>query len=389
MPLRVLQLCAVDFTVKNFLWPLIYFLEDEGFEVTTACCPGPHFEEMKSEGLRMHPIRIKRSYDVLSHWLAIRKLTDYLKRYPFDIIHVHTPIAALIGRIAATRAKVPIRIYTAHGFYFHDRMNPLLRAAHITLERYGGKRCDYIFTQSDEDRQTAIDKKIIPANRIRTIGNGVDFKRFSPESVSEEEQAKLRAEFNIEPEDRVVAVIGRLVPEKGYHELFDAILGMRISGTKVKLLVVGDALGSDRGGGKSVFAKQINDLGETVAFAGLREDIPALLSLAEVYTLPSHREGMPRSIIEAMGMELPVVATDIRGSREEVVEGETGLLVPVGDHRALADAIGGLIANPQRARQMGLAGRQRAEEHFSEEFVLQRQLETYRRLIAEKGLSGR
>lgn len=372
--MRILQLCAVDFTADKFLKPLIRFLESKGCEVVTACSRGEAFARLEAEGLRMKAIEIRRSYDVLAHRRSISELAAYLRRERFDVVHVHTPVAALIGRIAATRAEVPIRFYTAHGFYFHERMNPLLFRAHVALERFGARRCDFIFTQSEEDRLTAIREGIMPEEKIRAIGNGVDLERFSPAAPREEERQRLREELGIAPRDRVVAMIGRLVPEKGCGELFEAIARLRAEFPRLRLLAIGKALDSDR----SRLANP-SSLGDAAIFTGQRGDIPALLSLAEIFTLPSWREGMPRSIIEAMAMGLPVVATDIRGCREEVVEGETGLLTGVRDVPALAGALRDLLRDPDQARRMGTAGRMRAERLYDERDVLRRQWEIYRK----------
>jgi len=378
--MRVLQLCAVDFTVRNFLTQLVRFLESKGCAVVTACSPGEEFARLETEGFRMKAIDIRRSYNLLAHRRSIHDLTRYLRREPFDVVHVHTPVAALIGRIAATRAGVPVRLYTAHGFYFHDRMPTPLYRAHVALERFGARRCDFVFTQSEEDRQTAIRERIMPEERIATIGNGVDLQRFSRARVTEDERARLRAELRIAPEDRVITIIGRLVAEKGYGELFEAVRRLRMEFPRLRLLVIGKALPSDRD------SLAESSLGEAVIFAGLRRDIPALLSLAEVYTLPSWREGMPRSIIEAMALGLPVVATAIRGCREEVVEGQTGHLVPVRDPSALAEALGDLLRDPRKALEFGRAGRARAELLYDERDVLLRQWEVYERFARTRRL---
>lgn len=391
MPLRVLQLCAVDFTVKNFLRPLIHFLKDRGFEVITACSPGPYFPELEKEGLILVPLPISRSMHLPRHLKSTMQLYHYLQRNRFDIIHVHTPIASLIGRLAARFAGVPIRIYTAHGFYFHDEMPPARRLFHIMLERMAGRWSDFIFTQSEEDRVTAIREKIAKPDRIITIGNGVNMERFDPERIPEEEKAKRREEFHIPPDAPVVGIIGRMVREKGYMEFIEAAALILREVPRTHFLCIGDELQSDHDASKTLFLSRIRELGlqDRIHFAGMRSDIPELLSIMTVYTLPSYREGMPRSIIEAMGMGIPVVATRIRGCREEVVEGETGYLVPPRDTISLAQAALGLLKAPDRVKVMGCAGRERALSLFSEKLVLERQLDIYEKLIRENGLEAR
>ncbi len=391
MALRVLQLCAVDFTVKNFLRPLIHFLTEEGFNVTTACSEGPFFPELKKEGLRLEAIPISRSMNVLKHIQSTVRLYRYLKKARFDIIHVHTPIASLIGRLGARWAKVPIKIYTAHGFYFHDDMLAAKRRFHISLERLGARWGDFIFTQSEEDRITAIREKITTPDRIVTIGNGVDIERLNPERIPVVERENRRREFNIPQDAPVVGIIGRMVREKGYREFIEAAAQVLNKVPSAHFLAIGDALGSDYDASKAEFQKRIHALNLTkrIHFAGMRSDIPELLCILTVYTLPSYREGMPRSIIEAMAMARPVVATRIRGCREEVVDGETGYLVPPRDSAALARSVITLLQNPERALAFGKAGRARAITQFSEELVLKRQLAIYEKLIREKGLEGR
>ncbi|MGC8827667.1 MAG: glycosyltransferase, partial [Anaerolineae bacterium] len=127
-------------------------------------------------------------------------------------------------------------------------------------------------------------------------------------------------------------------------------------------------------------------LGRWTAFAGYREDIPRLLAGADIYVLPSLSEGMPRSILEAMAMELPVIASDIRGCRELVVDGETGLLVPPADADALAEALRRLAGDADLQRKMGEAGRRRVQQEFDERLVFQRLEEGYRDILQAKGL---
>jgi len=156
---------------------------------------------------------------------------------------------------------------------------------------------------------------------------------------------------------------------------------------EARLLVVGDTLDSDRDQkAKQTLRRLIysNGLASRVIFTGFVDDVPRLMAAFDLFVLPSHREGMPRTVIEAMAAGKPVVATNIRGCREEVVHGGTGLLVPAKDPQALADAIIQILCNPQEAKKMGEAGRKRAEEFFDEQQVLDRQVEVYRRLVERK-----
>lgn len=390
MKIKILQVCAVDFTVKNFLKPLIRFLGDEGFDVTTVCSKGNYFPELETDGIKMVALPISRSMNILSHVRSIFLLYKYLKREKFHIIHVHTPIAALIGRVAGFLAGVPIRIYTAHGFYFHDEMPPLKKKIFVSLERFGHLFGDFIFTQSDEDRRSAIAEKICSENEIVTIGNGIDMKRFDPAKVSEETKMRLREEFGIVEGDKVVAIIGRIVREKGYFEFFQAAAEILKINRAVKFIVIGDALKSEHDISKQEIFDFVEKSGikSSVIFAGMRSDIPEVLSIADVFTLPSHREGMPRSIIEAMAMGKPVVTSDIRGCREEVVDGETGYIIPLKDASALKEKIAELLESPEKARAFGENGRKRALLLYSEDIVLKKQLLIVKKLIEQKKISS-
>ena len=170
----------------------------------------------------------------------------------------------------------------------------------------------------------------------------------------------------------VIAMIGRLVAEKGYPELFEAMRAV-----DAQLWVIGERLKSDHAQAIDAQIEAVQRdpvLKQRVRFLGYRGDVPALLRAADIFTLPSHREGMPRSIVEAMLSGLPVVATDIRGSREEVVDGETGYLVPLGDVAALARALERLARDPDLRRSLGAAGRARALDLHDESKIVARQI---------------
>ena len=369
--MKICQLCAVDFTLYHFLTRLMIGLEEAGHEVVGICSDGPYVEKARALGLKIEPVEIARSFNLLKHAGTYRRLLALFRRERFDLVHVHTPVAALIGRIAAWHAEVPRIVYTAHGFYFHEGMPIWKRAIFVLLEWLHGRVTDALLTQAEEDAEAARRYRLCRGGLIAAIGNGVDVERFRPASDAAERAATRRALDT--PEDAVVILmVGRLVAEKGYLELFPAMRQV-----EAVLWVAGERLPSDHASAiDAALAEIARDpvLGRRIRFLGYRDDVPALMRAADIFTLPSYREGMPRSIIEAMVSGLPVVATDIRGAREEVVPGETGALVPVRDVPALAQALGRLVADPGLRARQGAAGRARALALYDEAKVVARQI---------------
>lgn len=368
--MKICQLCAVDFTLYHFLRPLIHGMAAEGHDVVAVCAEGAYLDAVRADGIRVETVPFERSFNLRSHWHAYRRLKRLFRQEKFDLVHVHTPVAALIGRIAAWRTGVPRIAYTAHGFYFHDGMAPLKRRLFIGLEWLAGRLTDVLFTQSAEDAETARRYHLCRGGVIEAIGNGSDPARFTP--ADEATRAALRRDLDAGPDDTVILMVGRLVAEKGYPELFAAMRHV-----DAVLWVAGDRLPSDHADAIDDWIARIGrdeTLAKRIKLLGYRSDMPALMAAADIFTLPSHREGMPRSIAEAMLCGLPVVATDIRGSREEVVDGETGLLVPVNDSAALAGALSALVTDKDKRQRFGAASLQRARDLFDETKIVARQI---------------
>ncbi|MFC2081643.1 glycosyltransferase family 4 protein [Candidatus Bipolaricaulota bacterium] len=380
--MKILQVVAVGGTVWVLLMPLLERLRDEGYDVHVACAPAPHLARLRSLGFQVHPVPIARVFASLRHAGAILALRRLIRRERYDVVHVHTPVAAALGRIAARMARTPHIFYTAHGYYFHDNMPRWRRRVVVGLERWLGRRCtDHTFTQSAEDRETAVREGIAPSDAATWIGNGVDLDRFVP---GDRDKALMR-KLGLDPSHRVIGFIGRIVREKGIRELLEATALVAQEMPEVRLLLVGGRMQTDRDR-RTVHLLDANtsrlELGGKVLAVGPQEDVAPYLTLMDVFALPSYREGMPRTILEAMASGKPVVATDIRGCREEVVDGVTGYLVPVRDTAKLASAIRRILSDSERAEEMGMEARRRAEECFSEPEVLDRQIAVYRRLLA-------
>lgn len=385
--MKICQLCAVDFTLKNFLLPLIDGMREEGWDVVAVCSDGPYVGGLRSAGYRVETLPISRNVNPYTHLKSIIGLIRFFRRECFDVLHVHTPVAALLGRIAARLAGIPIVIYTAHGFYFHNEMPPFKHRFFVWLEWLGGKLTDFLFSQSAEDAELAKRFGIMAQDRVMTIGNGVNVARFDP---TQQHLANIRDELEIPLDAIVVGIIGRLVQEKGYDEFFQAAELLAAHYPNTFFLVVGERLQSDHAIGiDPVLAHAQQLLGSRLVLTGMREDVPALLAAMNIFCLPSYREGMPRTIIEAMMMGKPVVATDIRGSREEVVDGATGFLVPTRNAGALGQAIARLLEDTDLCASLGKAGRERALALYDEKRIVAMQVEKIYDLANEKIMNPR
>ncbi len=372
--LKVCQLCAVDFTLKHLLLPLVRGMQEKGWNVISVCSNGPYVAELRQQGYKHFPINISRNiFDVFSHVRSVWALYRYFRHERFDVLHVHTPIAALLGRIAGRLAGIPLIVYTAHGFYFHDEMPSFKYRFYVLVERLSGYWTDLLFTQSSEDAQVAVTEGIADKSRVLDIGNGVNAELFTP--ATDELKLRTRMDLGIPADAFVVGTVSRLVREKGLVEFLEAAVELGKTFPKAHFILVGERLSSDHGVSvdQELQAAQ-KQLGSRLVAVGYHADVAELLGAMNVFCLPSYREGMPRSIIEAMMMALPVVATNIRGSREEVMAEETGLLIPTRNSAALVQALGRLIADPDLSRRMGESGRKRALELYDERRVVAQQI---------------
>jgi glycosyltransferase involved in cell wall biosynthesis len=361
--MKIIEITNVDFSLRHFLLPLMRALRDHGHEVIGVSAEGPLLDVARAEGFRIAPMPFARSLSPRAQWRAFRALVAFLRAEKPDIVHGHMPISGFLARLAARAAGVPKVAYTCHGFLFNQPGRLPRRALAFALEWIAGQLTDIHMTVSTEEAQ---DARRLWINRSSTpIGNGRDPARFHPDPAA---RARIRAALGVAPDRVVVIVVSRLVRHKGYPELLAAMRDV-----DAELWVVGERLASDHGADMEPYF-QASGLGPRLRRLGYRDDIPALLQAADIFTLPSHFEGLPMSIIEAMLTGLPVVATAIRGPREQVIDGETGFLVPPATVAPLSEALRRLAENADLRTQLGEAGRARALAHFDEAAVLTRTL---------------
>ena len=365
--MKILEVANVDFSLVHFVLPLMRALRARGHEVVGACAPGALLAIPRAEGFRVVDLPLVRSASVAAQLHAFRSLRRFIRRERFDMVHAHMPISGFLARLAAAEAGVPVIAYTCHGFLFNQPGPRSRRLLSFATEWLAGRVTQRFLTVSEEEARDA--RRLRIHAHAAACGNGRDPARFRPDPDA---RLRVRTAFGIPPDRVVVVIVSRLVRHKGHPELLAAVAELvGRDGIDAELWVVGERLPSDHGPAlKSAFAA--SRLGPRLRRLGSRTDIPALLAAADIFALPSHFEGLPMSVIEAMLAGLPVVATAIRGPREQVRDGVTGLLVPPGAVAPLAAALAALARDPALRARMGGAARADALARFSEDAVLAR-----------------
>lgn len=381
---RLVHLTTVDMSLELLLGPQLEAFAKAGYEVIAMSADGPYVDAVEARGVRHVPVRnATRSMDPRRDVLAIEELRRQFGRLRPDIVHTHNPKPGLYGRIAARAARVPVVVNTVHGLYALPEDRWRKRAVVYGLERLASFCSDAELVQNPEDVTTLRRTLREPASKVVLLGNGVDLQRFAPDRSGAKRQEVRRA-LGIADGAVVVGAVGRLVLEKGYAELLRAWQHVAAVHPGAVLLVVGPD-DPDKADG---VPRELIDAAEAcgVRFLGLRSDVEDLYHAMDLYVLASHREGFPRSAMEAAATGLPIVATDIRGCRQVVTDGVNGLLVAVDDESALADAIGRLVASEDLRARMGAASLDRARREFDQQRCIDITLATYERLLTARGL---
>jgi len=386
-PVKVAHIATIDMSLRFLLLNQLRSLVTAGYDVAGISAAGNHTSAVVDAGITHIAIPMTRRVTPLTDLLSLVQLYRLMRRERFTVVHTHTPKPALLGQLAARLAGVPVIVNTLHGLTFRDDTPPLKRHLLVFLEKVCARLSDFILSQNPEDIETFVREGIAPREALRFLGNGIDIRRFDVGNVAPDTVSRLRAELGIRPGDKVVGFVGRLVVEKGILELVCAMAAVAREVPGVRLLIIGpnDGEKSDAIAKDDARFDAVRDI---AIFAGLRSDMPEMFTLMDVFVLPSHREGFPRSPMEASAMRRPAIVTDVIGCRETVRDGENGYLFAKGDAAALAAKITDLLAHPERARAFGEAGRKMAEERFDEEKVFRIVADTYRELLEKKGIEA-
>lgn len=362
------------------------YMQARGFQVHAISSPGPRLDAFGREaGVTTHAVEMPRRITPWQDIRALARLSLLLRTLRPTIVHAHTPKGGLLGMVAAWLARVPVRIY-------HMRGLPCLaaegfrRAILRCTERLSCAAGHQVIAISPSIARVAVEEGLCPAEKIKPLhhgGNGLDaIGVFNPEVISNSE---VRARYGLPPDAQVIGFVGRVVRDKGVAERAEAwgLLSERYP--NAHLLIVGPIEPQDP---VPPSALQRLERDSRVHLTGRvpKGEMPAILAAMQVLALPTYREGLPNVPLEASAMEIPVVATNIPGCVDAVIDGVTGTLVPPRDPAALTQAIARYLDDPDLRRRHGQAGRQRVLRDFRPEDVWEATYQEYLRLLRERGL---
>jgi glycosyltransferase involved in cell wall biosynthesis len=307
------------------------------------------------------------------------------------IVHAFDTKAGVWGCLAARAARVPIALGTVNGlgFLFRDDTwkRRLLATSYRLLQRLACRASNATVFQNPDDARVFVERRLARPDRVVLVpGSGVRTDELDPKRFDPAERERLRAGLGLAPEDVVVTMVTRVIRSKGVLELLAAARALRASHPSARFVLVGadEPESMDR-----LEPDELRALEAELLWLGKRGDVPALLAASDVMAFPSgYGEGIPRVLLEAAAMALPIVTTDAPGCREVVEPGRSGFLVPIGDGAALAQALGRLAGDAELRRRLGAAARERAVARFDLAVVAERTREIYRELL-ERGAPGR
>lgn len=372
--MKVILFANSDWYLFNFRLSFAKALRDGGHEVVLVSPPGQFGAQLQEQGFRWLDLPMDRSSLHPLHELALLiHLVRLYRREAPDLVHHFTIKSVIYGSIAAIVARVPARVnaVAGMGYVFTNQslkarlLRPLVRSLMRLVLR--GRRARLVLQNSD-DVTALVEAGLAREGEVRLIkGSGVDLSRFRPRVLGQSPQAT------------VVVLAARLLWDKGIAEYIAAARQLHKEGLAIRFLLAGSP---DEGNPSAIDQSTLDAWAAdgVIELMGHVRDMPALYAGADIAVLPSYREGLPKSLIEAAACELPLVTTDVPGCREVVTDGVEGLLVPVCNADALAVAIKRLYLDPIWARQLGRAARQRALVEFDERIVIAKTVEVYREL---------
>jgi glycosyltransferase involved in cell wall biosynthesis len=366
---KVLFVTTIIRTVEAFLLPHIMYFKNKGFEVGVAAnTDNSDLNKIEELGVTIHHVPFSRSVfnkgNLISYQIIKKIMRDY------HILHLHTPISSFITRMASSKGHTVI--YCAHGFHFNENGSRAANTFYKLVERLAGARTNKLIVTNKDDIAAA--RTIIAPEKIDYVnGVGLDQHIYDIDRYTEQNKLNSKFELGLDHNKKIITHIAEFNQNKRQIDIVRACEILKDKTQNFTILLVGT--GEDA----EAVQNQIQEshLEQHIQCLGFRKDISNILSITDIGLLVSIREGLPRSLMEMMAMKIPIIATDIRGNRDLIENGENGYLIPIKDPQLLADKCLHLLTNDHQSEKFGKAGREKIENYFSLEKVLHQMEKVY------------
>jgi len=364
-------------TLNQTVLNSMIFQKTNGHRVVALCPEDEWTEDIKAHGIEVIEVPFVRHSLLHSFTTAALRTFLVCRREKFDIVHTHTLLPGIAGRVAARLAGIPAVVHTFHSWPLHNPRGKAFTLAYQTLELLAAFFAHIILFQNGDDLRSWSQIPSMPKNKATLIGNGIDTQKVISR-VQPGARAIVRREFGLADDVTVIIMVARLELYKGHIMLLNALRQI-ISSTDHKIFALFVGIGKDR----PLIEEEADRLGlkEVVQFTGYRQDVPNLLAASDISVLPSRYEGIPRALMESMALGIPVIATDVPGSRTLIRSGENGILVKHDDASELAAAIRNLIETPGLAGKLADRGKQTVRVEYDEHNVAARVEKIYRHIL--------
>lgn len=370
--------------VKTHIVDLLSNLNTHDYEITLLFSlkrSDPKFIEelasLKARGIHTFRCDLSGQISPIEDLVSLLNVFKFIQNRKFDIVHCHSSKAGFLARFASKILQVPVVIYTPHAFSFFSNNGSIRRLFHVYLEKLAAKFCDSIICVSQSEKRTAVGFNVAPENKFKVIPNAINLRRIK--SAQKIDLSEKYPEI-IRNSDIIISTVGRLSFQKAPDLFVKAASIVAKKFDNAKFFYIGQ--GELR---KSVEKLALKlGLNSRIIFTGYRNDVLDILKSSHIFVLCSRYEGLPYSILEAMALKLPVVATDVTGTSELVITNKTGILVPPENTDAIAQAMIYLIRHPEKRIKLGLAGYTHVFENHNLKTMIHSTEQFYKAMLHNK-----
>lgn len=366
--IKLLRISTVSHSLNILLKGQLKFMEEKGLNVSTCCSYSEDIEKFKArEKVSYYNVFISRHITPITDLKSLIGLIKVIRDFHPDIVHTHSPKAGILGMLAAKIANVPCRIHTVAGLPLTD-----VQGWKFYLLKYVEKLtyacANYVLPNSMNLKDYILKEIYNNKNKIKVIGygssNGINLNYYNREKLSDKSLLQLRYNLGLKSDTIVFSFLGRLASSKGIKELVHAFIEIKHFNTK--LLLIGP---HDNAHPLDKDTLDIIEYNKNIITVGHQDDVREFLAISNIFVFPSYREGFPQSLMQAIAMELPCIATNINGCNELIVDGESGYLIPIKDVSALKEKMLFLLENESVRKKMGQCGINNLKMKFDQKYV--------------------